>query len=79
MAVCLANLTGVDEKENYMDNYTPPDAKELPEGFAPSEYDVICGWARQNFHHGKLSTSLVSLLIIQVSQFSLFMSQSFFS
>jgi hypothetical protein len=72
MAVCLANLTGVDEKENYMDNYTPPDAKELPEGFAPSEYDVICGWARQNFHHGKLSTSsLVSQLVMQVMRQSL--------
>ncbi len=81
MAVCLANLIGVDEKENCMDNYTPPDAKELPEGFAPSEFDVLCGWARQNFHHGKLNTSLLSQLIMQVMRQSLltFMSQSFSS
>ncbi|CAJ1966047.1 unnamed protein product [Cylindrotheca closterium] len=23
----------------------------LPEGFSPTEYDAICGWARQNFGH----------------------------
>lgn len=27
------------------------DAKDMPEGFAPSEFDVLVGWARQNFHH----------------------------
>ena len=26
--------------------------RDLPEGFTPSEMDVICGWARQNYHHG---------------------------
>ena len=25
---------------------------ELPEDFSPTEYDCICGWARQNFGHG---------------------------
>jgi hypothetical protein len=25
----------------------------LPEEYVPSEKDVICGWARQNYHHGK--------------------------
>jgi len=24
---------------------------ELPEDFSPSDSDVICGWARQNYHH----------------------------
>jgi hypothetical protein len=27
--------------------------EELPEDFHPSKYDVIVGWARQNYHHGK--------------------------
>ena len=31
-----------------MDDYTI-----LPEDFVPSDYDVICGWARQNYNHGK--------------------------
>jgi hypothetical protein len=26
--------------------------EELPESFQPSKYDVIVGWARQNYHHG---------------------------
>lgn len=29
------------------------DPNELPPEFAPSDNDVICGWARQNYHHGK--------------------------
>ena len=29
------------------------DPNELPPEFVPSENDVICGWARQNYHHGK--------------------------
>jgi hypothetical protein len=29
------------------------DSLELPIAYVPSEYDVICGWARQNYHHGK--------------------------
>ena len=29
------------------------DSNELPEDYVPSDYDVICGWARQNYHHGK--------------------------
>lgn len=43
-----------NEKENLM----PPakgDSKEMDEGFAPSEFDVLVGWARQNFHHGTLA------------------------
>jgi hypothetical protein len=26
---------------------------ELSEEYVPSEQDVICGWARQNYYHGK--------------------------
>jgi hypothetical protein len=29
------------------------DSNKLPEGFVPDELDVICGWARQNYHHGR--------------------------
>jgi hypothetical protein len=29
------------------------DQNELPPEFVPSDSDVICGWARQNYHHGK--------------------------
>jgi hypothetical protein len=29
------------------------DQNELPPDFVPSDSDVICGWARQNYHHGK--------------------------
>lgn len=29
------------------------DPNELPAEFVPSENDVICGWARQNYHHRK--------------------------
>jgi hypothetical protein len=32
------------------------DPNELPVEFIPSESDVICGWARQNYHHGKLAS-----------------------
>jgi hypothetical protein len=39
------------EKENCMPG--KGDAQEMAEGFAPSEFDVLVGWARQNFHHGK--------------------------
>lgn len=41
----------LNEKETYMP-VVKGDARELPEGFAPSEFDVLVGWARQNFHHG---------------------------
>ena len=27
---------------------------DLDESFVPSEKDIICGWARRNFNHGKL-------------------------
>jgi hypothetical protein len=29
----------------------------LPVGFTASDRDVICGRARENFHHGKLSSN----------------------
>jgi len=47
-SICLYKLHG---KENFMPG--KGDAKDMPEGFAPSEYDVLVGWARQNFHHGE--------------------------
>ena len=28
-------------------------ASFLPDWFAPTDLDVICGWARQNHRHGK--------------------------
>jgi hypothetical protein len=40
-----------DDQDNLMTENT--DANILPDGFSPSEMDVICGWARQNFHHGE--------------------------
>ena len=33
--------------------FKPSDAKQLAKDFIPSEQDVICGWARQNYHHGE--------------------------
>lgn len=46
------------EKENFMSGkqastLRESEEKQMPEGFAPSEFDVLVGWARQNFHHGK--------------------------
>jgi hypothetical protein len=44
------------------------DASELPEDYIPSEYDVICGWARQNYHHGTCFNSpLRTLALIVIS------------
>jgi hypothetical protein len=37
--------------------------EELPESFEPSKYDVIVGWARQNYHHGKEKT-IVALISV---------------
>lgn len=34
--------------------------KKLPEAFRPSEFDVICSWARQNFSTGKIECCLSS-------------------
>ena len=47
-----------DGKENLMsgkqeNTLKENEEKQMPEGFAPSEFDVLVGWARQNFHHGK--------------------------
>jgi len=27
--------------------------KYMPEDFVPTDFDVLVGWARQNFHHGE--------------------------
>ncbi len=47
----------VDEKENVMvgkgSDAKESNEKQMPEGFAPSHFDVLVGWARQNFHHGE--------------------------
>ena len=47
----------------------------LPEDFSPTEYDCICGWARQNFGHGKCKgCSLGFYLILQdKTNFSIFL------
>jgi hypothetical protein len=29
------------------------ESRALPEGFIPADLDVMCGWARQNYHHGR--------------------------
>lgn len=31
----------------------------LPEGYVPSDNDVICNWKRQNQDHGKTARSLL--------------------
>lgn len=49
-----------DEKENLMTNNVP---NELPEDFAPSEFDVICGWARQNYHHCESALNCVGRML----------------
>ncbi len=45
------------------------DAKDLPEGFAPSEFDVLVGWARQNFHHGETHSASLTLRRMRESKF----------
>ena len=42
-----------DEQQEYHRMAEKDDSNELPEGFVPSDLDVICGWARQNYHHSK--------------------------
>jgi hypothetical protein len=37
---------------------------ELPEGFVPADIDVICGWARQNYHHGRFVVVVVVVVLI---------------
>jgi hypothetical protein len=36
----------------------------LPEDFCPSEFDAICGWARQNFGHGTWLLAVMDVLVI---------------
>ena len=36
-----------------MDKWMDDETVQLPAWFVPSKLDVICGWARQNEHHGK--------------------------
>jgi hypothetical protein len=45
-------VLNLDDKENLMSG-KESDEREMPEGFVPSEFDVLVGWARQNFHHGE--------------------------
>lgn len=33
------------------------DTMELPEDYAPTEFDAIVGWARQHYHHSELTSS----------------------
>lgn len=48
------------QKSIHMDEKTESNSdEELPPWFMPSELDVICGWARQNYHHGKSLRSIV--------------------
>jgi hypothetical protein len=47
----VVNPVASDDQDNLMAENT--EASILPDGFSPSEMDVICGWARQNFHHGE--------------------------
>jgi hypothetical protein len=68
MTVELVNLVASDDQENRMEENT--DANVLPDGFSPSEMDVICGWARQNFHHGEFIECHLSLIFEIVSQLS---------
>lgn len=35
------------------------DDEKLPLSFVPTDKDVICGRARENFHHGKVAKKLV--------------------
>jgi hypothetical protein len=44
----------------------------LPEGFQPSKYDVIVGWARQNYHHGTLPSVEFETLQTVIVVFSRF-------
>jgi hypothetical protein len=37
---------------------------ELPEGFVPADIDVICGWARQNYHHGRFVVVVVVVVVV---------------
>jgi hypothetical protein len=41
----------VEGRKFSMDNTF--ESNVLSEEYVPSEKDVICGWARQNYHHGK--------------------------
>jgi hypothetical protein len=50
MVDCFPKVASDDPKVNMAKK---DEANELPEGFVPAELDVICGWARQNYHHGK--------------------------
>jgi hypothetical protein len=51
MTTLTVHLTRGNDKGNLMAN--KPDSTELPADFSPSEFDVICGWARQNYHYGR--------------------------
>jgi hypothetical protein len=51
--------TVMNVQQSLMEEKLVSESEELPPWFMPSEHDVICGWARQNYHHGK---SLVARL-----------------
>jgi hypothetical protein len=53
------------------------ETKDLQEDYTPSEFDAIVGWARQHYHHRKLSSRQDALKF--PSSRSLFRSISRFS
>jgi hypothetical protein len=44
-------------------SYPLGESKNLPDNFVPSDDDVICGRARENFDHGELTNFLFALTV----------------
>ena len=53
-------------------SYPLGESKPLPDDFVPSDSDVICGRARENFHHGELTKFDFALIVARNSMFFIF-------
>ena len=55
-----------ENSDNDNDNDSSEDWLELPESFRPSRFDVIVGWARQNYHHGTYRIASHRIVVFRV-------------
>lgn len=44
-------------------SYPLGESKPLPDDFVPSDSDVICGRARENFHHGEFALTKLERVV----------------